>query len=48
MQRKSAEKGLGLYDSAELETIVHSMARQAAALLPPGQSALVGILRHGG
>ncbi|SFP26145.1 phosphoribosyltransferase family protein [Pseudomonas borbori] len=47
MQRKSAGQRLCLYDSTELETVVHNMALQAAVLLPPGQSALVGILRRG-
>ncbi|MDO9623803.1 MAG: phosphoribosyltransferase family protein [Pseudomonas sp.] len=46
MQKKTVGQRLCLYDSTELETIVHRMARQAAALLPP-QSALVGILRRG-
>ena len=47
MQRKSTGQRLCLYDSEELAAIVRSMAHQAAALLPPGQSALVGILRRG-
>lgn len=47
MQRKPTGQRLCLYDSEELAAIVRSMAHQAAALLPPGQSALVGILRRG-
>lgn len=47
MQRKPAGQRLCLYDAEELDGILQAMARQAAALLPPGQGALVGILRRG-
>lgn len=47
MQTAVSARRLCLYDSAELEPIVQAMARQAAAMLPPGPSALVGILRRG-
>lgn len=47
MPRQPAGQRLCLYDSSELELIVQAMARQAAALLPPGPCALVGILRRG-
>jgi hypothetical protein len=46
MQTKPAGQRICLYNSKELAAIVHAMAIQAAALLPPGQSALVGILRR--
>ncbi|WP_439858611.1 phosphoribosyltransferase family protein [Pseudomonas sp. MBLB4136] len=36
-----------LYDTRELDAVEQTMARRAAALLPPGQGALVGILRRG-
>lgn len=36
-----------LYDTAELDRVVRSMARQVAALMPAQHSALVGILRRG-
>ncbi|MEL7937477.1 phosphoribosyltransferase family protein [Pseudomonas delhiensis] len=38
---------LTLYDARELDTVLLEMARRAAPLLPPGDSALVGILRRG-
>jgi pyrimidine operon attenuation protein / uracil phosphoribosyltransferase len=36
-----------LYDARELDAVVQAMARRAEALLPPGQGALVGIMRRG-
>jgi pyrimidine operon attenuation protein / uracil phosphoribosyltransferase len=47
MPRKVAIQHYCMYDSAELDTVVQAMARRAATLLPPGQGALVGILRRG-
>ncbi|MDP3813788.1 phosphoribosyltransferase family protein [Pseudomonas sp.] len=47
MQTAATARRLCLYNTAELELIVQAMACQAAALLPPGPSALVGILRRG-
>nr|WP_298163794.1 phosphoribosyltransferase family protein [uncultured Pseudomonas sp.] len=47
MQTTSTVQRLCLYNTAELQLIVEAMARQAATLLPLGQSALVGILRRG-
>ncbi|MFJ2693117.1 phosphoribosyltransferase family protein [Pseudomonas sp. NPDC087336] len=38
---------LRLYDSDELDDVLQAMARQAAALLPPSQAALIGIQRRG-
>ncbi|WP_137808093.1 phosphoribosyltransferase family protein [Pseudomonas sp. G(2018)] len=38
---------LRLYDSDELEDVLQAMARQATALLPPCQAALIGIQRRG-
>lgn len=47
MPPRSQSQHWCLYDSAELDTVLAAMARRAAALLPPGRGALVGILRRG-
>jgi pyrimidine operon attenuation protein/uracil phosphoribosyltransferase len=47
MQPKPAGQRFCLYSAAELDGILQRMARQAAALLPPGRGVLVGMLRRG-
>jgi pyrimidine operon attenuation protein/uracil phosphoribosyltransferase len=47
MSSSHREQRLCLYDGQELQAILTTMALQAAALLPPGKAALVGILRRG-
>ncbi|MCY1273840.1 Bifunctional protein PyrR [compost metagenome] len=43
----SGGQRLCLYDAGELDAVLRAMAQRAALLLPPGNSALVGILRRG-
>ncbi len=47
MQTKPAGQRFCLYNAEELDDILQVMARQAAALLPAGRAALVGIMRRG-
>lgn len=47
MSSMLASQRLRVYDSDELDDVLRAMARQAAALLPPRQAALIGIQRRG-
>ncbi|MDF3845057.1 phosphoribosyltransferase family protein [Pseudomonas citronellolis] len=47
MATPNAPQRLTLYDARELDAVLRAMAQKAAPLLPPGESALVGIVRRG-
>ena len=47
MPLPTEDQRICLYSARELDGVLDTMARQAAALLPPGRGVLVGILRRG-